>query len=40
MVAGNPQDAAELFGRAVAIAHQTELLPWRIRDAEENLRQA
>ena len=40
MVAGNPQDAAGLFGRAVTLAHESELLPWRIRDAEENLRQA
>jgi tetratricopeptide (TPR) repeat protein len=40
MAAGNPRDAAGLFGRAVTLAHGTELLPWRIRDAEENLRQA
>jgi hypothetical protein len=40
MAAGNPRDAAGLFGRAVTLAHESELLPWRIRDAEENLRQA
>lgn len=40
MAAGNPRDAAGLFGRAVTLAHETGLLPWRIRDAEESLRQA
>ena len=40
MIAGHPQDAAGLFGRAVTLARESELLPWRIGDAEENLRQA
>ena len=40
MAAGNPQRAAELFGRAVTLAREHSLLPWRISDAEENLRAA
>jgi tetratricopeptide (TPR) repeat protein len=40
MAAGNPQRAAELFGRAVRLAREAGLLPWRIRDAEDNLRAA
>ena len=38
--AGNPRRAAQLFGRAVTLAREAGLLPWRIRDAEENLREA
>jgi hypothetical protein len=40
MAAGNPQRAAGLFGRAVTLAREASLLPWRIRDAEDNLRAA
>lgn len=40
MAAGNPRRAAGLFGRAVTLAREASLLPWRIRDAEENLRAA
>ena len=40
MAAGNPERAAGLFGRAVTLAREASLLPWRIRDAEENLRAA
>ncbi|HEY2307729.1 MAG TPA: hypothetical protein VGI05_17795 [Streptosporangiaceae bacterium] len=31
---------AALFRRAVPLAHEAALLPWRIADAEQNLRQA
>jgi tetratricopeptide (TPR) repeat protein len=40
VAAGNPQRAVELLGRAVTLAREAGLLPWRIRDAEENLRRA
>jgi tetratricopeptide (TPR) repeat protein len=40
MVAGNPRRAAELLSRAVALAREASVLPWRIEDAEQNLRQA
>jgi hypothetical protein len=40
VAAGNPQRAVELLGRAVAQAREAGLLPWRILDAEQNLRQA
>lgn len=40
LAAGDPQRATELSGRAVTLARQAGLLPWRIRDAEENLRAA
>jgi len=40
MAAGNPRRAAGLLSRAVALAREAGLLPWRIRDAEQNLRQA
>jgi tetratricopeptide (TPR) repeat protein len=38
--AGNLPRAVELFRRAVPLAHEAALLPWRIADAEQNLRQA
>ena len=40
MAAGNPERAAGLFSRAVTLAREAGLLPWRISDAEENLRAA
>jgi tetratricopeptide (TPR) repeat protein len=40
LAAGDPQRAAGLLSRAVTLAHEAGLLPWRIHDAEENLRQA
>jgi hypothetical protein len=40
MAAGDLQRAAELLSRAVAAARDADLLPWRIQDAEENLRKA
>ena len=40
MAAGNPRRAAGLLSRAVKLARETSLLPWRIQDAEQNLRQA
>ena len=40
MAADNPERAAGLFGRAVTLAREAGLLPWRISDAEENLRAA
>jgi tetratricopeptide (TPR) repeat protein len=40
MAAGNVPRAVELFRRAVPLAHEAALLPWRIADAEQNLRQA
>jgi hypothetical protein len=40
MAAGNPRRAADLLSRAVALAREARLLPWRIQDAEQNLRQA
>ena len=40
MAAGNFPSAIELFRRAVPLAREAGLLPWRIADAEQNLRQA
>jgi len=40
MAAGNVPRAVELFRRAVPIAQEAALLPWRIADPEQNLRQA
>jgi len=40
MAAGDPRHAARLLGRAVALAREANLMPWRIQDAEQNLRQA
>jgi len=40
MAAGNFPRAVELLRRAVPIAHEAALLPWRIADAEHNLREA
>jgi tetratricopeptide (TPR) repeat protein len=40
VAAGNPRRAVELLGRAVTLAREAGLLPWRVRDAEENLRRA
>jgi tetratricopeptide (TPR) repeat protein len=40
MAAGDPRRAADLLGRAVALAREANLMPWRIQDAEQNLRQA
>jgi hypothetical protein len=38
--AGHPRRAAERLSRAVTLAREANLLPWRIRDAEQNLREA
>jgi hypothetical protein len=40
IAAGNPERAMELADRAVTMAREARLLPWRIRDAEQNLREA
>jgi tetratricopeptide (TPR) repeat protein len=40
MAAGNLPRAVELFSRAVTLAREANLLPWRIQDAEQNLRDA
>jgi tetratricopeptide (TPR) repeat protein len=40
MAAGNVPRAVELFRRAVPLAQEAALLPWRIADAEQNLRRA
>jgi tetratricopeptide (TPR) repeat protein len=40
MAAGDPRRAFGLLTRAVALAREANLLPWRIQDAEQNLRQA
>ena len=40
LAAGHPQRAAERLSRAVTLAREASLLPWRIRDAEQNLREA
>ena len=37
---GSPQRAVELLSRAVNMARQASLLPWRIQDAEATLRKA
>jgi tetratricopeptide (TPR) repeat protein len=40
MAAGNPQRAVGLLTRAVTAAHEADLLPWRISNAEQSLHQA
>jgi hypothetical protein len=40
MAASDPRRAVSLLTRAVALAREANLLPWRIQDAEQNLRQA
>jgi len=40
MAVGNFPRAVELLRRAVPLAHEAALLPWRIADAEQNLREA
>jgi tetratricopeptide (TPR) repeat protein len=40
LAAGHPGRAAERLSRAVSLAREASLLPWRIRDAEQNLREA
>jgi hypothetical protein len=40
MAAGNLQRAVELLRRALVLARQADLQPWRIQDAEQNLRKA
>lgn len=37
---GNPQQAVALLTRAVTVARNASLLPWRIQDAEDTLREA
>jgi hypothetical protein len=40
LAAGDPRRAAGLLSQAVTVAREAGLLPWRIHDAEQNLRQA
>jgi len=40
LAAGHARRAAERLSRAVTLAREANLLPWRIRDAEQNLREA
>ena len=40
LAAGNPGHAVALLRRAVTVARQAALLPWRVQDAEETLRRA
>jgi len=40
MAVGDPARAVELLSRAAALAREASLLPWRIQDAEDSLRQA
>lgn len=40
MAAGNLHRAVELLSRALMLARQANLQPWRIQDAEQNLRKA
>jgi len=40
VAAGNLQRAVELLSRALMLARQADLQPWRIQDAEQNLRKA
>jgi tetratricopeptide (TPR) repeat protein len=40
LAAGHPRRAAERLSRAVTLARDANLLPWRIHDAEQNLREA
>ena len=37
IAAGNPRRAVQLLGRAVTLARDTGLLPWRVEAAEEAL---
>lgn len=40
LAAVNPERAVALLSRAVAVAREASLLPWRVRDAEDTLRKA
>ena len=40
IAAENPERALELADRAVTMAREARLLPWRLRDAEQSLREA
>ena len=40
MAAGNLQRAVELLSRALTLAREANLQPWRIQDAEQTLGQA
>jgi tetratricopeptide (TPR) repeat protein len=40
MAAGNLSRAVELLSRALTLASQADLQPWRVRDAEQSLRAA
>jgi tetratricopeptide (TPR) repeat protein len=40
MAAGNLPRAVELLSRALTLARQAGLQPWRVQDAEQNLRAA
>ena len=40
MAAGNLPRAIELLSRALTLARQADLQPWRVRDAEQSLRAA
>jgi hypothetical protein len=40
LAAGDPRRAAEFLYRAAELAHAADLLPWRIRDAEQTLAEA
>jgi hypothetical protein len=40
LAAGHPARAADLLDRAVRLAHEHGLLPWRTSDAEQTLRKA
>jgi len=37
---GNPEQAVALLTRAVSAARRASLLPWRVQDAEDTLREA
>src|SRR5581483_3558922 len=40
LAAGHAQRAVERLSRAVTLAREANLLPWRIRDAEQDRREA
>jgi hypothetical protein len=40
MAAGDLPRAVELLSHAAALARETDLLPWRIQDTEDSLREA
>ena len=40
IAAGRPRRAIDLVRRALTVARQASLLPWRVQDAEETLRKA